>query len=92
MEPTTYTEDDVLFMKARIDEIVDRALPHGKTENTNSIQMDCQHYHYDTRDGEWCDIHDVCNYSICRDRTDVPKPEPKPTPKPQTRQKQPATR
>lgn len=49
--------------------------------------MDCQHYHYDTRDGEWCDIHDVCNYSICRDRTDVPKPAP--NPKPQTQQNNP---
>lgn len=49
--------------------------------------MDCQHYHYDERDGEWCDIHDVCNYSICRDRTDVPKPAS--NPKPQTQQNNP---
>lgn len=36
MEPTmkesVYTEDDVLFMKEKIDEIVDRTLPYGKTE------------------------------------------------------------
>lgn len=33
--------------------------------------MNCKYYHYDVREGEWCDIHDVCNYSICKDRTDI---------------------
>ena len=32
--------------------------------------MNCKYYHNDYQ-GEWCDLHDVCNFSICKDRTDI---------------------
>ena len=40
-------------------------------KNERRITMNCKHYHIDQIQGDWCDLHDVCNFSICKDRTDI---------------------